>query len=227
MLDRPGERADGKPDQALATQPRSWLTNRIRLSIVLFLAVGMLAGWSIGLVIFVRDLPTADAVPAVPLPATRTDAIVVLTGGSNRLQTGVDLLNQAYGQKLFITGVYRGVEVQELLRLARNAPSDLECCIELDYEAADTVENAAETTRWMAEQGFTSLRLVTSNYHMPRSLLELRMANPDLDVIPHAIAPATVSQDGWWRNARSFGLFASEYTKYLLTRARFALYQPG
>ncbi|MBV6632019.1 MAG: YdcF family protein [Alphaproteobacteria bacterium] len=219
MLDRPGtEIRQGSGFR---------LTNRLRVSIIALLTVLLLAGWSIGLVIFVRDLPTADAVPAVPLPATRTDAIVVLTGGSNRLQTGMDLLNQAYGQKLFVTGVYRGVEVQELLRLARNAPSDLECCIELDYEADDTVENAAETARWMQEQGFTSLRLVTSNYHMPRSLLEFRMADPNLTIMPHAIAPATVSQDGWWRQPRSFGLYATEYTKYLLTRARFALYQPG
>ncbi|MEM6903468.1 MAG: YdcF family protein, partial [Pseudomonadota bacterium] len=119
-----------------------------------------------------------------------------------------------------------GVEVQELLRLARNAPADLECCIELDYEADDTVENAAETVTWMRNQGFTSLRLVTSNYHMPRSLLELQMADPSLKVLPHAIAPDTISQDGWWRQPRSLGLYATEYTKYLLTRARYALYQP-
>lgn len=155
---------------------------------------------------------------------TRTDAIVVLTGGSDRLPAGFELLRAGEGRKLFISGVYRGVEVRELLALSRQAPGDLECCIALGYAADDTEGNAAETAVWMRAQGFRSLRLVTANYHMPRSLVEFRRALPEATIIPHPVAPRSVRLEGWWRWPGTASLIADEYNKFLLAwaRARFA-----
>ncbi|MCH8000413.1 MAG: YdcF family protein, partial [Proteobacteria bacterium] len=119
--------------------------------------------WLVGLLWFAKDLPVS-----VAAPARATDAIVVLTGGSGRVHQGLELLAQRRAKKLFISGVYRGVDVRELLGVSQQSPADLDCCIALGYEADSTRGNARETADWMREQGLGSLRLVTAAYHMPR-----------------------------------------------------------
>src|SRR3546814_4727223 len=94
-----------------------------------------------------------------------TDAIVGLTGGSDRLAVALDLLSADKGRKLFVSGVYRGVDVRQLLDLSQPSPDDLSCCVVLGYAADHTRGNAVETAAWMKEQGFDSLRLVTAPYH--------------------------------------------------------------
>src|SRR3546814_8190635 len=94
----------------------------------------------------------------MPVPDDRrTDAIIVLTGGSERLPTGLDLLSRDRADKLFVSGVYAGVEVAELLRLSRQSPQELACCIVLGYAANDTRGNAVETAEWMRAEGYKSL----------------------------------------------------------------------
>src|SRR3546814_1991195 len=126
----------------------------------------------------------------MPVPDDRrTDAIIVLTGGSERLPTGLDLLSRDRADKLFVSGVYAGVEVAELLRLSRQSPQELACCIVLGYAANDTRGNAVETAAWVHAEGYKSLRLVTSNYHMARSLLEFRRLMPEIEIVPHPVRP--------------------------------------
>ena len=108
--------------------------------------------WMLGLFTFLKLIP--DSADKPPL---KTDAIVVLTGGSLRLQTGLLLLKKGWAEKLFVSGVHRGVDVRQLLRLARTSPSEAECCIQLGHAADDTAGNAAETQQWMAAQNFQSL----------------------------------------------------------------------
>ena len=153
-------------------------------------------------------------------PIEHTDAIVVLTGGSERLSTGLDLLASDRADKLFVSGVYHGVEVAELLTLSRNAPAELECCIVLGYSADDTAGNASETAAWIRREGFGSLRLVTSNYHMPRSLLEFREALPEVEIRPHPVSPATVHLDDWWLWPGTAQLIFIEYNKFLVAYLR-------
>lgn len=174
----------------------------LALLLTLFLVAGFL--W------FAQSLPRS-----VAEPERQTDAIVVLTGGSDRLAVGLELLQKGLAQKLFVSGVYRGVEVEELLQLSRDAPQDLACCIVLGYEADDTRGNAKETAAWIAKEGFTSLRLVTAAYHMPRSLLEFRRAMPDIEIVAHPVFPQSVKQDDWWNWAGSTNLLLQEYFKYL------------
>jgi uncharacterized SAM-binding protein YcdF (DUF218 family) len=151
---------------------------------------------------------------------TPTDAIVVLTGGSERLDAGLSLLRQGMGRKLFVSGVPRGVDLAQLLRQVHHTAGEAECCIVLGHAADNTLGNAAETTAWMHAEGYHSLRLVTSNYHMPRSLLEFRLAMPDAVVIPHPVFPEKVRQDQWWLWPGTAHLIASEYVKYLATWIR-------
>jgi uncharacterized SAM-binding protein YcdF (DUF218 family) len=186
---------------------------------VLVLAV-VVAAWTAGFVWFARVIP----VPR-PDPPGRSDAIVVLTGGSDRLAAGLRLLADGRAKKLFVSGVYRGVDVAALLRVARQSPADVECCVVLGYAADNTSGNARETAEWIAREGYTTLRLVTASYHMPRSVLEFRRAMPGVTIVPHPVFPERFRQAQWWRWPGTAAIIASEYTKYLLARVRLAL--PG
>jgi len=190
---------------------RGWrrLKSLTVLSFVLLLAYG------VGFLWFTTLLPT-DA----PSDDRATDAIVVLTGGSDRLGVALDLLSADKGKKLFVSGVYRGVDVRQLLDLSQHSPEDLSCCVVLGYEADNTRGNAIETAAWMKEQGFTSLRLVTATYHMPRSLLEFRRLMPDIEIVAHPVFPEHFKRDNWWMWPGSSTLLFTEYTKYLVALVR-------
>lgn len=191
------------------------------------LAAVLLAGlWLAGLYGFTRsifnDAQTAQRenlrTGAGPLrEKDMLDAIVVLTGGSNRLQVGFDLLAQSRGKKLFISGVYQGVEVRELLsqwKSERNK-SDLDCCVALGFEADDTAGNADETAAWMKAEEYKSFYLVTAHYHMKRALLEMQRAAPHLKIRPWPVVPEGLDINNWWRSSQSRNLIIREYSKYL------------
>lgn len=191
-------------------------TNPRRLAIAAMVAAGTLAGaWGGGLLWFAADLSIR-----VEDGATTTDALVVLTGGADRLEAGLRLLEAGRGRKLFVSGVHRGVDLPELLRKAHVAPAQAQCCIVLGHAADDTVGNAAETAAWMRGQGFASLRLVTAAYHMRRALLEFRRAMPDAAIVAHPVFPDAFKRDQWWRWPGTAHLLAVEYTKYLAALAR-------
>ncbi len=194
------------------------IARRQRFVLPLVLLSALSAGWLVGLAGFARDLPR-DVEDAT----TKTDAIVVLTGGSERLAAGLDLLERGMARKLFVSGVYRGVEVRELVKLSRHAPESLECCIALGYSADNTVGNAQETAAWMASEGMESLRLVTGNYHMPRALAEFRAALPQAVLIPNPVFPEHVKAEAWWYSPGTLALIVSEYTKYLVAQFRLLL----
>jgi uncharacterized SAM-binding protein YcdF (DUF218 family) len=148
-----------------------------------------------------------------------TDAIVVLTGGGQRLNSGIALLRDGKGQKLFVSGVNHHVHLEELLRSSgdrlESAYEWASCCVVLGYQAVDTIGNASETAQWMRQQGFHSLRLVTAWYHMRRSLLEFDRAMPEIEIIPHPVSPDEVKQGHWWASPGTVLLLAGEYGKYL------------
>lgn len=155
------------------------------------------------------------APPSPEDEAVPTDAIVVLTGGPLRLQSGMALLRDGKGRKLFVSGVNQQVDLDELLRVSGNAPDWASCCTVLGHDADNTLGNARETAQWMRQQGFSSLRLVTAWYHMPRSLLELDRAMPEIEIVAHPVFPDEVSREHWWASRGSLLVLASEYSKYL------------
>lgn len=184
---------------------------RRRTLIAVLLALG---AWAAGFFWFIEQIPRH-----IEDPDSVTDAIVVLTGGAGRLGAGLDLLARGRGGKLFVSGVYRGVEVDEILRASRRSPEDLECCVELGHDAIDTRSNAVETGQWVAAEGITSLRLVTASYHMPRSRVEFRRAMPTVRLIAHPVFPPAVRIDEWWRWPGTTTLLIGEYSKYLIALA--------
>jgi uncharacterized SAM-binding protein YcdF (DUF218 family) len=194
---------------------RSGLQRWTRVGAALACALGIL--WLAGLAWFVHLVPSApgDGDGA-------TDAIVVLTGGSLRVERGLQLLADGKAKKLFVSGVYHGVDVGDLLRVSRQAPERVQCCVVLGHEAETTHGNALETAAFMRDQDFHSLRLVTASYHMPRSLLEFSSAMPGVAIIPDPVFPVLVRDGRWWTRPASVGLMISEYAKYLVARARLA-----
>jgi len=148
--------------------------------LVRLVALGLLAfGW--GFLWFVMTLA-----PAAPL-ATRTDAVVVLTGGAGRLQRGVDVMAAGAAKRMLVSGVARGVTDAALAREVRAPPGLFARDVDLGFQAVDTRSNAEETSAWMARYKYRSLRLVTTGQHMRRARLELDGRLP---------AGVTVVEDG-------------------------------
>lgn len=184
----------------------------VLVSIILLLAIG---GVFVSLLDFIEQIPAQKT-----SNNTKTDAIVVLTGGSNRLEEGLSLLSQRRAKKLFISGVYRGVEVRRLLNLFQVNPEELICCITLGYTAGSTMGNAAETKAWVSSEGHKTLRLVTASYHMPRSIKEFQHQMPNLTIIPHAVFPKQFKRDDWWLWPGTVSLILTEYIKFLISSLR-------
>lgn len=179
------------------------------------LVLGLLLSWLAGLVWFTATVPDR-----VEDATTHTDAIVVLTGGRDRLDTGIALLALGRADKLLVSGVHKGIDIAEILHVTHTKRPDLTNSITLGHSADDTIGNAAETAAWVAEERIGSLRLVTAAYHMRRSLLEFRLALPGVTIIPHPVFPDRVKSREWWRWPGTATLLATEYSKYLAATLR-------
>lgn len=202
-----------------ATLPPGHGRKRGRVQWALIGLVGLAALWLGGLVWYANDIPRA-----VDDPASRTDAVVVLTGGSGRVDVGLALLAERRAEKLLVTGVGRDVDLDQLLKVSmRQDARFLKDRIVLGHEAGDTPGNAREAADWMAREGFSSLRLVTASYHMRRSLLEFRRALPDARIVAHPVFPSGFRLAEWWRWPGTLSLLASEYSKFLIAAAAGAL----
>ena len=166
--------------------------------------------WTGGLAAFAFSIPTtaSDA-------ETRVDGIVVLTGGSERIEEGIALLRTGLGRKLLVTGVAEGLTLEDVIGEAALRLEEVACCVELGHTAENTAGNASEAAQWLAREGFTSLRLVTGSYHMARSLLEFRRVMPLARLIANPVFPDHVKVEEWWRFRGTAALIASEYAKYL------------
>jgi uncharacterized SAM-binding protein YcdF (DUF218 family) len=166
--------------------------------------------WLYGFIWYAQKIPGE-----VKDETTITDAIIVLTGGKNRLQAGLELLGQEKAQKMFISGVHKHVTCKELGEFMNNWPQEYKDKITLGYNALDTHENSLESAEWVEQQHIRSLRLVTSGYHMRRSLFEFRNTMPWIKIVPHPVFSDNVQQKQWWRFGGTALLILSEYSKYL------------
>lgn len=189
------------------------LRKLLEQGMAMVLALALL--WLGGLIWFSHTIPQE-----VSDPGRETDAIVVLTGGSLRVESGLQLLAAGMAKKLFVSGVGAGVDVSGLLHAAGQSPDRIACCIVLGHAADNTLGNALETASWMKREGFHSLRLVTASYHMPRSLLEFARAMPEIEIVPHPVFPENFKQEHWWAWPGTASLIIGEYSKYLIAMVR-------
>lgn len=180
------------------------------LMVMTVAGIASLVGWGVGLIRFAAAIPDT-----VIDKRTTSDAIVILTGGSERLTTGVSLLGEGLAKRVFVSGVHPDVDTEAILRTAGLDEPKLSERIESGHGARDTAGNAEETADWIRRHGFHSLRLVTASYHMPRSLLEFRSALPETTIIPHPVFPSHVKQSRWWAWPGTAALIVGEYNKFL------------
>ncbi len=143
---------------------------------------------------------------------TRTDVIVVLTGGGGRIAAGVALLQNGLAKQLFISGVNPTVKNGEIEDLHHQDAALSQCCIIVGHLATDTIGNASETAAFMNEKHYKSVRLVTADYHMPRALADFRLILPGTIIIPNPVHPAA-------RPEKQTFLFV-EYMKFLAAKLR-------
>src|SRR6185437_5560028 len=161
------------------------------------------------------------SIPAEEVTLDRkADGIVVLTGAAARIPDAIELLAAERGKRLLISGVHRDTRAREIARLTPLYSKFFTCCIDLDRSALNTFGNALETKRWAREHNFNSLIVVTSNWHMPRAMAELKHQLPLAQLIAYPVVSEKAKSESWWSNAESVRLLLSEYVKYLLALTR-------
>jgi uncharacterized SAM-binding protein YcdF (DUF218 family) len=187
--------------------PRLARAVRAALSAALAVAFLLVAGF----VVFALSIPRAE-----PTLNIHAEGVVVLTGGSDRVLNAADFLARGQARRLLITGVNRATGSAALARLLPLSREKFECCVDLGYEALDTAGNARETREWaIAHHISRSLIVVTSNYHMPRALLELSAALPGVTLHPFPVVSEHVDVNRWIRDLGVARLVAGEYVKYI------------
>ena len=161
----------------------------------------------------------ADQVANARLPADpRADGIVALTGGAHRIEDAAALLERGSAERLLISGVNEATSARALTERVPHLDPFMPCCVDIGREARDTRGNAAETREWAERLGYRSLIVVTSAWHMPRSLAELRRELPSVALVPYPINPDGRDFGEWPRDVDLLKLLLLEYTKYLVAR---------
>ncbi len=169
--------------------------------------------WSAGLMAFADRV--ARSTPA-PAPA-RADGIVALTGGSVlRLRAATALLESGKGQRLLVSGVNPKVTRRVIWSVTGAAKPLFDCCVDLDFTAANTIGNARESARWVRAMGYRSLILVTADYHTPRASLELEAMAPGTRIGAYPVVTPDLDARRWWETASGARRMAAEYMKYLV-----------
>ena len=211
------QQPDDRSPNAAAARPRG----KVRATVVAALAL-LFVCFAVGFVGFLSQLRGVEV-----KPARAADGIVVLTGGSSRVSDAMELLAGGYGKRLLISGVHPTNAASDISRSLPDNQSLLRCCVDLDRSAVNTRSNAAETRRWARERGFKSLIVVTSNYHMPRAIVELSHAMPDIALIPFAVVGDKWRDEPWWTSGATLRLLLSEYAKYVAAEVRVRLADVG
>jgi uncharacterized SAM-binding protein YcdF (DUF218 family) len=173
--------------------------------------------WGVGLLAFAQRIERSTPAdePAV------ADAVVALTGASDlRLEAAVRLLERGKGRRLLISGVNKEASRADLLAVTGAVKPIYDCCVDLGYAAADTIGNAEEIAEWARGKGYDRLIVVTSDYHMPRTLLLLREAMPQATLTPYPVVTGPVDVRHWWRKSGDARRLSIEYCKYLAILVR-------
>lgn len=158
-------------------------------------------------------------IPKTPLAtAPKAESIVVLTGGQDRITEAIRLLEKGSGQRLLISGVNPDITDTQLGEVAgADLTGRLACCVDVDRVAENTLGNATETAAWIGRNGYSSLIVVTSAYHMPRSLRLLEKALPGVTLVPYPVFTDSLEIIQWWRHPATLRVLWNEYAKYLAT----------
>lgn len=187
----------------------------------LFALLVAAAVWAAGLLAFAARVERSTPAPE----PERADGVVALTGaGSNeRIGAAMGLLADGKAERMLVSGVNREASREDIRVVSRAVRRLYDCCVDLGFDAANTLGNARETEDWARAMRFESLIVVTADYHMPRAMLELRGAMPDKRLTPYPVATSVVDARRWWRTTGGARLMVTEYSKYLAILGREAV----
>jgi len=181
--------------------------------ILLYIFVFFTVIWGIGFLVFAHKINHLKANEY----DIKADAIIVLTGGKNRIKEGANMLENNMADRMFISGVPKNVSVDSLIK-EHDISESVKEKIELGKAAHTTLENAMETREWIVENQIKSIYLVTSNYHTPRSLAEFEEYNPDVKIYSAPVFSDNIAKK-WWSKLGTSRLIFSEYNKFLFVKA--------
>jgi uncharacterized SAM-binding protein YcdF (DUF218 family) len=188
-------------------------TYRAAVYLVGAATAALLAGFVVFASVVSRDHPPHVA---------NADGIVVLTGGQDRVLAAVRLLESGNGRRLLVSGAHKATHKRDIARLAGGLDGAMLARIDLGHEAQDTPGNAVEARDWSRRHGYSRLLVVTSAYHMPRSLVELARELPEVELVAHPVVSRNVHLSAWWLHPTTAELIVKEYVKFLPSAARLA-----
>jgi uncharacterized SAM-binding protein YcdF (DUF218 family) len=142
--------------------------------------------WLLGFIWFALALPQ-------PRENTKSEAVVVLTGGGGRIDRGLEALHRGWARRMLVSGVDREVRASEFEAEYKVPPPLMTCCITLGFQSVDTRSNAREAVHWIAANRFKSVRLVTTDWHMRRAAMELGWMLPEEVVLIRDAVPSQPS----------------------------------
>ena len=157
--------------------------------------------------------------------------IVILTGGTNRIKDGLKIIKdfkipKIIKYKILVSGT--GIGFTKLSLKKKLGPNFntylIQCCIELDNISKNTFTNASETFKWTRKNDIKEFILITSNYHMPRAILEFKSVMPNLKIYTHAITPKKHNIKNWLSSYQTFSLVLTEYCKYIIASLRVKIF---
>ncbi len=177
----------------ILTSPAKCFMRTVKIVFLAALAGGL--AFFLGFVYFLILLSSYPTSPPALDALPQTDALVLLTGAPGRIEEGIRLLHHHKDLQLFISGVSPKIRRKDL-RLLQKLPHRSSELVILGHNASNTHENALEIKQWVMAQSLgaptkaiQSLCVISSFYHLPRGLLELRAVLPDVSLIPYGVGP--------------------------------------
>lgn len=175
---------------------------------VIFCCLVLIAVFCGGFLWFVNEVTSLRAPDGV-----KADAIVVLTGGYQRIDQAVGLLRDGAGKRLLISGAHPSATPTQIRKTTQVSASLFACCVDIGYDAIDTIGNANEIVRWIHDHDYRSVLVVTNNYHMLRSLHELRRRDAETDFIPYPVINSDLARKAWFTDPDALRIMLGEYGK--------------
>jgi uncharacterized SAM-binding protein YcdF (DUF218 family) len=220
---RAREYADGDRPAGLnllRRRPAGRLRRFARTAIAIFIAAGI--AFVLGFFAFAERIGALHAPDAL----AAADGIVVLTGGQSRIEAAATLLAAAKGKRLLISGVHPTIGKSDVLRAVGGNPELFRCCVDIGHDALQTVGNAAETAKWVRDNNYSSIILVTNNYHMPRSLLEMQRVLKNVKITPYPVVNSDLTGGSWMTRPDTVRVLLGEYIRYVGAMGRSVLPVP-
>lgn len=201
------------PSQSKLLSRRGPLRRFVRATILIIV---LLVG-----VIFGGFLWFADSVASMRPPVdAKADAIIVLTGGYQRIEQAVGLLRTGAGKRLLISGVNPSTTPAQIRKMTQSSSDMFACCVDMGYKALDTIGNANEAASWIRDNKYKSILVVTNNYHMRRSLHELRSSSPSTEFVAYPVVNSDLTRTNWFADPDVVRTLVFEYVKFVAAAAR-------